>query len=217
MDFVDLVQHDPALTWIIARVSAVHSNPPTVDLIVGDLSASQDTTVEIRTSAVLRSYVPRVGDVVHAIFHPNIGALVLGCPQTSATPGPLFVRSTHAPAEFVDGTSATLTQWVNSVNIGDWTLTGSEIEIPSTGVYQIHASITWPATNTFGVRRTIVKVDGNLLTSGTTPGISTGGVETETTAVDLISAGSKIEVLGYQNSGSPVSIALARISVIQLT
>lgn len=78
MNLVDLLIPEAGLEWVVARVRRIHSSPVLVDAILGEVGDDPSTTAEVRGAAVLGSYTPVVGDVVHILVHPAIGALVLG-------------------------------------------------------------------------------------------------------------------------------------------
>jgi len=77
MELLDVLSPDDyPLDWFVARVEQIATNPPRLNLVIGDLG--DPSAVRMRRIPYLDSYTPQVDDVVHGIAKTNIGALVLG-------------------------------------------------------------------------------------------------------------------------------------------
>lgn len=76
MNLLDVLNPGAQMRWVVARVASHDPVKKKVVLVIGATSDAE--AIRIPNVSYLKSYTPAVGDVVHVLVQPNIGALVLG-------------------------------------------------------------------------------------------------------------------------------------------
>lgn len=82
IDIRDVLAEKVNLGWVIARVKSIDAGAK-LTLVIGDVADA--TAVTMTNAAYVSSYIPTVGDVVHAIVKSDTGILVLGTTTGAGT------------------------------------------------------------------------------------------------------------------------------------
>lgn len=224
MDFADLIQKDPALQWIIARIKTIGSpGNYQVDLIVGDPATDDpDTTVELKNAVALQSYRPQVDDIVHVLFSPNLGTLILGGVRNFSSRAKPYLQLVHPTTSIPNNTAYALSSWVVTDQVGGWDVSASSITLPSEGLYSMTMSTAWSSSSSVGVRRAVINQLSDIIATETRAALSGFTTVTNMSAskymyFDGIPSGpDKINTSVYQTSGADLSLTSAELFVIQI-
>lgn len=118
VDILDVLAAEPKLGWLVARVSSHDPARRKLRLIIGRVDGSgapiRSDSAVVESASYLSSYVPAIGDIVHALIKNDQGVLVLGRTTGSATGGLPGGTTAVTPPVGDNDTSIATTAFVNA-------------------------------------------------------------------------------------------------------
>ena len=78
MDILDVLDKGMPMVWRVGKVSALYAGKMYVDVTIGQPGDPSAPVMRQVTYMVGYGRAPRVGDIVHVLVKPDMGALILG-------------------------------------------------------------------------------------------------------------------------------------------